>query len=93
MLLSIVTFKKLYHVNNALYEAELVKAQVEQKETFIVGFFILQYAKLRRLELHYNFFTKLCDVNKFEELAMDTVSLYLVPAEKEHECCIRPEMK
>ena len=37
------------------------------------------------LELYYNFFTKLCDVNKFEELEMDTDSLYLALAEKELE--------
>ena len=50
--------KKLDHVNNSLYEVELAKAQIEHKEPIIVGFFILQYAKLRMLELYYNFFTK-----------------------------------
>ena len=34
------------------------------------------------LELYYNFFTRSCDVNKFEELEMDTDSLYLALAEK-----------
>ena len=38
-------FKRLDHVNNSLYEVELAKAQFEHKETTIVGFFILQYAK------------------------------------------------
>ena len=86
-------FKKLDHVNNSLYEVELVKAQIEHKEPIIVGFFILQYAKLRMLELYYNFFTRFCDVNKFEELEMDTDSLYLALAEKELEECLRPEMR
>ena len=86
-------FKKPDHVNNSLYEVELAKAQVEHTEPIIVGFFILQYAKLRMLELHYNFFTIFCDVNKFEELKMDTDSLYLALAEKELEDCIRPEMR
>ena len=45
------------------------------------------------LELYYNFFTKLCVVNKFEELEMDTNSLYLALAKKELEGCIRPAMK
>ena len=44
------------------------------------------------LELYYNFFTKFCDVNKFEELEMDTDSPYLALAEKELGDCIRPEM-
>ena len=34
------------------------------------------------LELHYNFFDKLCDDNIFQELEMDTDSLYLALAEK-----------
>ena len=86
-------FKKLDHVNNSLYEAKLAKAQIEHKEPIIVGFFILQNAKLRMLELYYNFFTRFCDVNKFEELEMDTDSLYLALAEKDLEDCIRPEMR
>ena len=86
-------FKKLDLVNNSLYEVELAKAQIEHKEPIIVGFFILQYANLRMLELYYNFFTRFWDVNKFEEFEMDTDSLYLALAEKEPEYCIRPEMR
>ena len=86
-------FEKLDHVKNSLWEVELAKAQTEHKEKIIVGFFILQYAKLRMLELYYNFFTRLCDVNKFEELEIDTAPLYLALAEKELKDCIRPEMK
>ena len=80
-------------MNNSLYEAELAKAQIEHKEPIIVGFFILQYAKLRLLELYYNFFTRFCDVNKFEKLERDTDLLYPALAEKEPEDCIRPEMR
>ena len=65
-------FKKLDHLNNSLYEVELAKAQIEHKEPIIVGSFILQYAKLRLLELYYNFFTRFCDMNEFEELEMGT---------------------
>ena len=86
-------FKKLDHVNNSLYEVELAKAQIEHKEPIIVRFFILQKMKLRLLQLYDNFFTSICDVNKFEELDMDTDTLYLALAEKELENCIRPEMK
>ena len=80
-------------MNNSLSEVELDKAQIEHKEPIIVGFFILQYAKQRMLELNYNFFTRFCDINMFEELEMDTDSLYLALAEKELEVCIRPEMR
>ena len=86
-------FTKLDHLNNSFYEVELAKAEIEHKEPMIVGFFILQYAKLRLLELYYNFFIRFCDVGKFEELEKDTESLYLALAEKELEVCIRPEMR
>ena len=86
-------FKRLDQLNNSLYEVELAKAEIEQNESTIVGFFILQYAKLRMLELYYSFFTKFCDINKFEVLEMDTDSLYLALAEKELEDCTRPEMR
>ena len=39
-------FKRLDHINDHLYEVELAKAEVEHREPIIVGFFILQYAKL-----------------------------------------------
>ena len=45
------------------------------------------------LELYYNFFTKICDINKFEDLEMDTDLLYLALADKELEDCIRPELR
>ena len=45
------------------------------------------------LGLYCNFFTRFCDVNKFEELEMDTDSLSFALTEKELEDCIRPEMK
>ena len=48
-------FKKRNHVIKGLYEVELAKAKIEHKKPIIVGFFILQYAKLRTLELYYNF--------------------------------------
>ena len=44
-------FKKLDHVNYSLYEVVLVKSQIEHKEPMIVGFFILQYAKHRMLNV------------------------------------------
>ena len=85
-------FKRLDHMKKSLYEVKLAKAEIEHKEPIIVGFFILQYAKLRILELCYNYFNRFCDVSKFEFLEMDTDSLYLALAEKEPENCIRPEM-
>ena len=72
---------------------ELVKSTIENREPIIVGFFILQYAKLRILELYYNFFNKFCDVNKFDELEMDSDSLYLASAEEDLDDCILPSTR
>ena len=50
-------FKRLNTVQKNLFEIELQKSTIEQKEPIIVGFFILQCAKLKMLELFfYNFF-------------------------------------
>ena len=57
-------FKRLRYINDQLFEVELAKSEIEHKEPIIVGFFILHYAKLRMLELCYNFFTKFCDTDK-----------------------------
>ena len=75
------------------YEVEVAKAEIQHNEPFIVDFSILQNAKLRMLELYYNFFTKFFDVNKLEQMARDTEYLYLAHAEKQLEDSIRPEMK
>ena len=51
-------FKRLNHITDQLYKVEIVKTEIEHREPIIMGFFILQYAKLRMLELYYNFFKK-----------------------------------
>ena len=60
-------FKRLDHINDQLYEVEMAKAEIEHRKPIIVGFFILQYANPRMLDLYYNFFERFCGVNKFEE--------------------------
>ena len=75
------TFKRLNHITDQLYKVEPVKSEIEHREPIIVGFFILQYAKLRTLDLYYNFFKQFWDTDKFEELEMDTDSLHLVLSE------------
>ena len=70
-------FKRLGYKNDQLYEVEVVKSEIEHKEPIIIWFFILQYAKLRKLQLYSNFFDKYGYVKKCEELEMDTDSLYL----------------
>ena len=80
-------FRRLNHITDQLYEVELVKSEIEHREPIIVEFFILQYAKLRMLELYFDFFKKFCDTDKYEELGMDTDSLYLALSEKNFGRC------
>ena len=74
--------EKRDHVNISMFAVELARAQIEHKEPKIVGFFVLQYAKLRMLELYLTYFTNCCDVNNFEVLQLDTISLYMAPVER-----------
>ena len=83
-------FRRLNHITDQLYEVEVVKSEIEHREPIIVGYFNLQYAKLRMLELHYNFFKNFCDTEKYEELSMDTDSLYLALSEESLQDVIRP---
>ena len=76
-----------------MISVSLVKSEIEHKEPIIVGFFILQYTNLRKLELYCNFFDNYCDVKKFEELEMDADSLYLALSEQDFYNCIQPQMK
>ena len=86
-------FKRLNFVTDQLYQVELVKSEIEHRQPIIVGFFILQYAEFRMLELYYNFFETFCDTKTYEELEMDTDSLYLALSEKDLEEIVLPERR
>ena len=55
--------------------------------------FFVQYAKMRKIKLYYNFFDKYCDVTKSEGLEMDKHSLYLALSEHEMHDWSRPAME
>ena len=86
-------FKRSNHKTDRLYDVELVKAEIEHREPIIVGFFLLQYAKLRMLELYHSFFKKFCDTDKYEQLEMDTDSLYLALSEENLDNVIFPKKR
>ena len=86
-------FKRPNFITDQLYEVELVKSEIEHREPIIVGFFILNYAELRMLELYYKFIRNFCDTEKNEELEMDTDSLYLALSEENLEDIVLPEKR
>ena len=85
-------FKSLNEIDEETYEVTMRKSTIEHKEPIAIGFFILQYSKLRMLELVYNFFVKYCDRSMYEFIEMDTDSLYMALAADSIEKCIRPDM-
>ena len=71
---------------------ELVKSEIEHREPIAVGFFVLQYAKLRMLK-RYHSFKKFSDTDKYEEPEMDTDSLHLDLSENNLGDVILPEKR
>ena len=86
-------FKWPNDLTDQLYEVELVKSEIAHREPIIVGFSILQYAKLRMLERYYKNFKKFCDTGKYEELEMDTDFRHLALFEEDLEDVILPEKR
>ena len=78
------------HITDKLYEMKIVQSEIEHSEPIIVGFFILQNAKLRMLENYYNCFKKFCDTDNYEELEMVTDFLYLALSDENLEDVILP---
>ena len=70
---------------------ELVKPESEHREPIIVGYFILQNAKLIMFELYYTFFKNFYDTDKYEELEMDTDLLHLTLSKENLEDVILPK--
>ena len=58
-----------------------------------LGYFILQYAKLRMLEFYYDFMDCYVDRSDFEYCEMDTDSAYMAISGSSLEDIIKPEMK
>ena len=52
-------FKPLGFINDQMFEVELFKSEIEHKKPIKIGSFILQYAKLRMLDLYYKFLTNI----------------------------------
>ncbi len=74
------------------YEIELAKNQIKLSLPVQLGYFILQYAKLRMLQFYYDFLDRYVDRSDFEYIAMDTDSDYMAISDPSLEAVIKPEM-
>ena len=75
------------------YEVIMKKKSIKLNLPTQLGYFILQYAKLRMLEFYYDCIDKFVDRSKFQLLEMDTDSLYLAFAGKSFEDLIPKEKR
>ena len=60
-----------------LYEVETFKTRISVDTPIQIGFFILQYAKLRMLEFYYDCLNHYLIKNSFELTQTDTDSIYM----------------
>ena len=74
------------------YEIEMQKRKIKLDLPIQIGYFILQYAKLRMLQFYYDFLIKYISRDKFELLEMDTDSNYFSIAGESLQDVIRPEL-
>lgn len=71
-------FVKLTELDSAnnYYEIQMAKKRIVHNMPIQLGFFVLQYAKLRMLQFYYDFLDQYIDRSDFEFMEMDTDSAY-----------------
>ena len=84
-------FKNLDIITNSVYEVEMYKNQINMDNPIQIGFFILQYAKLRMLEFYYDCLEKYLKTNSFELTETDTDSIYMALNEVTLAKCMKEE--
>ena len=88
-------FRKLecLQMEEQFYEMEMAKRKIKLDLPIQLGFFILQYAKLRMLEFYYDFMDTYVDRSDFEYCEMDTDSAYMAISGSTLNDIIKPEMR
>jgi hypothetical protein len=75
------------------FEVEMTKKQTVLKLPNILGFFILNYAKLRLLHFYYDFLAEFVSRELFSLIQCDTDSFYIALGGKTLEDVIKPAMR
>lgn len=86
------SFRNLEELADDLFEVESAKRSIHLNMPIQLGFFILNYAKLRILQFYYDFLDKYIDRSDFQLLEMDTDSLYMSLSADSIDELIRPEL-
>ena len=86
-------FRKVSELDDDVYEIESVKKSITLDLPIYLGYFILQYAKLKMLQFYYDCIDNICDRSDFEYMEMDTDSAYIALSEECLEDIIKPEKR
>ena len=88
-------FKKLTTLlkENEYFEVEKSKENLNINLPIQIGYFILQYAKLRMLQFYYDFLDVYVDRSDFQYCEMDTDSAYMALSGSDLASVINPQMR
>ena len=81
-------FKNMNTLGQDLYEVETYKTRISVDTPIQIGFFILQYAKLRMLEFYYDCLNSYLKKNSFELTQTDTDCIYMAINQPDLDQCI-----
>ncbi|KAK3109123.1 hypothetical protein FSP39_023489 [Pinctada imbricata] len=86
-------FRNATHLGDEFYELEMAKKKISMDLPIQLGYFILQYGKLKMLEFNYDFLDVYVDRADYMLLEMDTDSNYLCISGETMSDVIKPEMR
>ena len=86
-------FRQLEIVVDDAYEIEMNKKTVKYTLPVHVGFFVLQYAKMRMLQFYYDFIIRYVERPLFQYCEMDTDSAYLALAGESVDDLVTPALR
>ena len=86
-------FRQLDVVGDDAYEIAMDKKTVTYALPVQVGFFVLQYAKMRILQFYYDFINRYLERPIFQYCEMDTDSAYLALAGESVDDLLTPELR
>ena len=86
-------FRQLDIVVDDAYEIEMSKKTIKYTLPVHVGFFVLQYAKMRMLQFYYDFINRYVERPLFQYCEMDTDSAYLALAGESVDDLVTPALR
>ena len=86
-------FRQLDVVSEDAYEIEMNKSVVKYTLPLHIGFFVYQYAKLRMLQLYYDFVDRYVERPLFQYCEMDTDSAYIALAGESIDGLVRADRR